>query len=454
MALNDTLGTTPPMLLRDYGSLSPQQQKTVTTETLPAAREQVSELGKQEAAQTIAAGREFEQKTADTMRRMAQQGRRDIEQAYGEMREPEAFVAPRRSPEELASTAFGDLILGLMVGGIAKASSISQLQAIKGMQDARQKNSQAEYDMAYKSWETAEKQKEAFNKRVLDKLKRVQELMPLDKAAAQSELNLLKPELNEGIAQIKLAKGDLAGAIASVEKAVETDKKNKQKMQELEFQRQTQLAVAREKESGKPKGILKPSAKILEGFIANNILSLDLKGLTKDLQDPELAKHIMDYRAEAFATEELGKIAAQILQPELPEKLRRFLTKVRDIRNNYYLDISGKAVTGGEAMRNYGTVPTPGDTPEVIRDKINGMVGRLDSKISLTRSLYELPDMSSLPIAAGQKTNLQPNENYEEGAAQEIPRIDTQEEYNKLPPGAIYIDAKDGKRYRKPKEQR
>lgn len=420
MALNETLRTTPPMLLRDYGSLTPAEQKTVMTETLPQARKQSRELQEQEAMQTIEQTKRMETARADELRRQGRVGQQQIEQAFGELREPEPFVAPTRSPEELASTAFGDLIASLMVGGIAKASAISQLEAIKGMQEARAKNDQLAVDAAYKNWEIAEKQKEAFNKRVLDKLNRIRELMPYEKDAAMAEINLLKPELSGGIAQMKLVRGDIDGAIKAVEAQKATIDKQKQEMAKLEYQRQTQLLVAQEKEKGisareaaKPKGILKPSAKILEGYIANNILSLDLKGLAQDLQDPELAKQIVDNRAEAFATEEMGKLVAQVLQPELPEKLRRFLTKVRDIRNNYYLDISGKAVTGGEAMRNYGTVPTPGDTPDVIRDKIAGMSSRLDKKINVTRTLYELPDVSNLGVAAGQKTDLVPGQDYE-----------------------------------------
>lgn len=452
MALNETLQTTPPMLLRDYGSLNPTEQRAIRDVTLPAARERVGGLAREEASKTIAAARLAEQTKATELRGMATQGQKQIEQAYGEMREPEPFVAPRRSPEELASTAFGDLIASLMVGGIAKASAISQLQAIKGMQDARVKNDQIAVDNAYRDWEMAEKQKGEFNKRIMDKLKKIQELMPYNKDAAMAEINLLKPELNEGIAQLKLTRGDLQGAIDAVEKQQVVIDKRKAEMDKLRYQRETDLLKEQERAKNKPTGgTLKPSAKILEGYIANNILALDLDGLANDLKDPELAKAIMDYRAEAFATEELGKIAAQILQPELPEKLRRFLTKVRDIRNNYYLDISGKAVTGGEAMRNYGTVPTPGDTPDVIRDKIGGMSGRLKAKIKTTQSLYALPDLNQLPVAPGARTSLVPGQNYEtESGAETVYRPQTEEEFNKLPSRALYIDPDDGKKYRKP----
>ena len=104
----------------------------------------------------------------------------------------------------------------------------------------------------------------------------------------------------------------------------------------------------------------------------------------------------------------------------MPAELRQFLTKVRDIRNNYYLDISGKAVTGGEALRNYGTVPQPADTPEVILDKINGMKGRIDKKIQINQYLFKLPPIPSDLVLAGTKTSLVPNQNYEQANEEEI----------------------------------
>jgi hypothetical protein len=157
---------------------------------------------------------------------------------------------------------------------------------------------------------------------------------------------------------------------------------------------------------------------------------------------------VQDYRAQAFAEEEFGKTIAQLLKTEIPSKLRTFLTKIRDVRNNYYLDISGKAVTGGEAMRNYGTVPQPGDPPEVIRDKVGGMSGRVGDKISLYTQIYNLPEIQA---KEGQKTGLVPGQNYQlPTEAETVYRPQTDDDFNKLPSGAIYIDPDDGKKYRKP----
>ena len=115
------------------------------------------------------------------------------------------------------------------------------------------------------------------------------------------------------------------------------------------------------------------------------------------------------YRAEAFATEE-SKVLNQLITSDIPDKLQKFLVKVRDIRNNYYLDMSGKAVTGGEALRNYGTVPQPGDGQREMLNKIEGMERRVDQKIKQSQQLFGFLDIGSV---AGTKTNLQANQVYE-----------------------------------------
>jgi len=99
----------------------------------------------------------------------------------------------------------------------------------------------------------------------------------------------------------------------------------------------------------------------------------------------------------------------QLLSSEIPPELLQFLTKVRDIRNNYYLNISGKAVTGGEALRSYGAVPQPGDDAQGMLNKVGGMAKRIDDSIQLKRQLYGLPEIN---LRDGARTNLAPGQDY------------------------------------------
>jgi hypothetical protein len=102
-----------------------------------------------------------------------------------------------------------------------------------------------------------------------------------------------------------------------------------------------------------------------------------------------------------------------LLAQDIPADLQKFLTKVRDMRNNYYLNISGKAVTGGEALRNYGVVPQPGDTADRMINKLDGMSSRINQNIMLKQQLFGLPE---LDLKAGMKLNLKPNDDYSVGS--------------------------------------
>lgn len=155
---------------------------------------------------------------------------------------------------------------------------------------------------------------------------------------------------------------------------------------------------------------LKPGAKVTEGYVADNQLKTDIEDILKDLKtNPSLVNDLKKYRVEAFFTEE-GKVLNQLVSQDIPPNLRQFLTKVRDLRNNYYLNISGKAVTGGEALRSYGTVPQPGDDAAQMIDKLGGMSKRVSQAISIKQQIY--PSLPSLNLNAGGGTLLVPNEDY------------------------------------------
>ena len=132
------------------------------------------------------------------------------------------------------------------------------------------------------------------------------------------------------------------------------------------------------------------------------------QALRENLKNPKLNQLLKQYRIEAFFSEK-GDYLNQLLSSEIPPELLQFLTKVRDIRNNYYLNISGKAVTGGEALRSYGAVPQPGDDAQGMLNKVGGMAKRIDDSIQLKRQLYGLPEIN---LREGMRTNLAPGQDY------------------------------------------
>lgn len=356
-----------------------------------------------------------------------------------------AFVPSKNNAQDIATMFSLVGLIGMTIGGGGKISAYNAMGAMNGMLEGYQKGRVDLY----------KKEKDVFDKNIKLMQNKVSILQSeLQEAAQTFKTNR---ELGEQQAEIAFAKADAPileamvkkqGIMRTLENVNATAKdmqtlvglKNQQEeraykmaIDERNFQeqlrarkvqediRREQMALRRDLKNTQG---LKPPAKVQETYIADNQLRTDLAELKNKLQDPKLIAQLKQYRVESFLSEEGGKAISQVMQSNIPAELRSFLTQVRDMRNNYYLTISGKAVTGGEALRNYGVVPQPGDTQEMMLDKIGGMERRVDQKINAYQGLYSLPDIRNR-FQPGMPTILDPNENYAISAS-ETPAVPTQ----------------------------
>jgi hypothetical protein len=356
-----------------------------------------------------------------------------------------AFVPSKDNAQDIATMFSLVGLIGMAIGGGGKISAYNAMGAMNGMLEGYQKG---RIDL-YK------KEKDVFEKNI----KLMQNKVTILQSELQEAAQTFKTnrELGEQKAEIAFAKADSPileamarkqGIMRTLENVNATAKdmqtlvglKNQQEersykmavdernfqeqvraRKEQEAMRREQMALRRDLKNNQG---LKPPAKIQETYVADNQLRTDLAELKNKLQDPKLVSQLKQYRVESFLSEEGGKAISQVMQSSIPPELRSFLTQVRDMRNNYYLTISGKAVTGGEALRNYGVVPQPGDTQEMMLDKIGGMERRVDQKINAYQGLYNLPDIRNR-FQPGMPTMLNPGENYSIGAS-ETPAVPTQ----------------------------
>jgi hypothetical protein len=349
-----------------------------------------------------------------------------------------AFVPSKDNAQDIATMFSLVGLIGMAIGGGGKISAYNAMGAMNGMLEGYQKGRVDLY----------KKEKDVFDKNIKLMQNKVSILQSeLQEAAQTFKTNR---ELGEQQAEIAFAKADAPileamvkkqGIVRTLENVNATAKdmqtlvglKNQQEersykmaIDERNFQeqlrarkvqediRREQMALRRDLKNTQG---LKPPAKVQETYIADNQLRTDLAELKNKLQDPKLIAQLKQYRVESFLSEEGGKAISQVMQSNIPAELRSFLTQVRDMRNNYYLTISGKAVTGGEALRNYGVVPQPGDTQEMMLDKIGGMERRVDQKINAYQGLYSLPDIRNR-FQPGMPTMLDPNQNYAVSASE------------------------------------
>lgn len=341
--------------------------------------------------------------------------------SFGEVK----FQPTQDNIQDIAGLFSAVGIIGAMIGGGGRNSAMNALSSMTGMLDGWKKGRADLFKQEKVKFDAELNRIKLEKDTLIQKLSMIEKEYSRNKDKAEQDFQVVLAEYNSPILKKMANLGGLKRTVEyanntlgkSVDKAVELS--NSMTLQNSKFEQEKQLESIRQKnrlkvEEIKSKsktgpGLLKPSAKAAEGYQSVNILKADLQDIKKDLNDPELAKMLNQYRAEAFATEE-SKVLNQLITSDIPDKLQKFLVKVRDIRNNYYLDMSGKAVTGGEALRNYGTVPQPGDDQKTMLNKIEGMERRVEQKIKQSQQLFGFPDIGSV---AGTKTNLQANQVYE-----------------------------------------
>lgn len=363
-----------------------------------------------------------------------------------------AFVPTQDNAQDMAGLFSLINVIGMVVGGGGKHNAQLAMNAMNGMLEGYQKGRgdlyKRERETFDKNFKTMIQKHKEFREDMEDAIR----LAATDKRAGVAAAEEAAVKAGSDIVKAQIRKGDLVGAYnnlketeKSANKALEMYNTNiNAERQEMAAERRHRENLAQRERIQKEQnalreklakisadakgkgGSLKPPAKITEGYIADTVLRADVDALRKDLENPKLQEQIKQYRAEAFLTEE-SKILNQLLTSDIPPELQQFLTKVRDIRNNYYLNISGKAVTGGEALRNYGTVPQPGDEPSVMLNKLTGMSDRINDSIALKQQLFGLPPLNLRP---GTKTNVKPGEDYAIGS-----------QAGKYEVGKVYTDA-------------
>ena len=400
----------------------------------------VKEKQKVETARDIAKG-EFE---------LAEQQAKDIaapelraERTELRRRIPEAFVPSQDNATDMATLFSLIGVIGFAVGAGGKGNAQAAMAAMNGMATGYQQGRMDVYAREKDIFESNVKALKTRIDSINDELDDIVQTAAVNYDKGLAKLKMLATQKDaDFISQY----ADKAGLPKTIELLKTLQKRSemvvdrlekeqaradeRERDRQLRFEHQEQMQEDRqrhermmrawlfdqqkqrdaEKQEGKVG--LKPGDKKTEGYVADNQLLADVIFMKQQLQDPELQQLVKQYRVEGFLSEEAGKAVSQLLSTEMPPKLRKFLTSVRDVRNNYYLTISGKAVTGGEALRNYGTVPQPGDAPEVMIDKMDALARRVDHKINTTRRLYPvLPELRDV-VQPLQPTNLRPNEDY------------------------------------------
>ena len=119
---------------------------------------------------------------------------RGLEQPYQE------FKAPEYTALDYAKGAAKRALVGVLLGGIAKTSALTQLKAIKAMQDAEKEGRTQDFEAARLSFDEAEKKRVDFNQRLQTELSDFQQLLGKDTAAARLKAKMMTAQMMDGLA--------------------------------------------------------------------------------------------------------------------------------------------------------------------------------------------------------------------------------------------------------------
>lgn len=453
-ALDSALATQMPALPLTSGVMGkatgPKQQQITAGEMYPAMQERRGEELKlrQSIADTEAqlAGKEQEQKIAGLEEKRSLQEtqatelrnlpeRTNLNLARQELNNA-AFVPTKETAQDIATIFSLTGIIGMAIGGGAKDNAYAAMAGMNGMLEGYKRGRADIYKRERESFDKNLKALQLKVQTLQQELTEAIQLKQQDFKAGETAIEIALAKSGSDLLDLKRKKnGDMAALETVVQTGKDVDSLVKmsndqfkqaedRKFKERELAQQERLRMAQLAQTKalaelkNTTGGLKMPAKLQEAYIADNQLRVDIASLKNQLRDAELVQQIKQYGVESFMSEEGGKAISQVMQRQMPDKLAKFLTEVRDMRNNYYLTISGKAVTGGEALRNYGVVPQPGDSQQQMLNKLDGMERRVGQKINAIRGMYNAPDISGT-MSPGTPTMVNPNESYAVSASEQ-----------------------------------
>jgi hypothetical protein len=364
MALENTLG------INLSGIKTPEQAFAKTAELVPKKAEAAGEELKAQTAMEnelvgakAKAAEEVYQGLSEKKKELTQ---KELEFPYPEFHPTEDNVGSLAGLFSLVAT------MGMALGSSGKLSGLNAMNAMGGM---------------LKGWQSGRKDLFEKEKKIYDEnMARIKEirndlrkdfddyykLAPYQKEAAALKLEeIIRKAGSDSIIAAKVKRMDIEGAI-EILNGVEKMLAHKE---DMSLKRQQHQAG------------LKPGQTTQQHYLDTKMLRDDMTMLQDKLKDKELRKKLDEYRAQNWFGEQSTAID-QILQEKIPADVREFATLVKVIRNKTYLDMSGKAVTGSEALRNFGAVIQPSDSAAGMDTKLKIGIERADRNMNSMQEYY------------------------------------------------------------------
>jgi hypothetical protein len=195
------------------------------------------------------------------------------------------------------------------------------------------------------------------------------------------------------------AKKITALASASLQSKIANDKlKMEEDARRTRREERQVLALEAKARNGDGGGETKITAEVEKRLSTAEIGLKNSNRIESILSKPEAAKALDNsqfLRSLLETPKELGSVEKYIksnIYQKLPKESQDLVTLIVKMRNDYYRQTSGQAVTGGEAARNFFAVVQPSDDTATILRKIKGQKTDYIDSLSAGVDDYKMPE--------------------------------------------------------------
>jgi hypothetical protein len=304
------------------------------------------------------------------------------------IRPAEDFVPTRENAGDLTAL-FGLLaVTTFMSGGNGKYSGMASLNNLSGAMDGYRKGKKDLFAQELKNWEKNFQATKDWNDRQYADYKTALDTYIKNPALGMAMFKEAGAKEPDGLVNALINRGEIRKVVETAAQRVKQLGQAEQRLNEIEMK-------ALLKGKAEPKGA-RVTAEVDKGLREAEFGLTMFNQIETKLSDPKVAKALDNSRFLRSLLEtpkELTPVERYVrttFYQQLPKEAQELVTLLASVRNSYYRQISGQAVTGGEAARNFFAVIQPSDNTTEIANKIRVSKPRYADTLLSAVDDYEL----------------------------------------------------------------
>lgn len=317
--------------------------------------------------QTEATKRLFE-----TEREIAQKEQPFLQEALTSMKDrlrpAEDFVPTRENVGDLTAL-FGLLaVTTFMSGGNGKYSGMASLNNLSGAMDGYRRGKKDLFAQELKNWEKNFQVTKDWNDRQYADYKMALDTYIKNPALGMAMFKEAGAKEPDGLVNALINRGEIRKVVETAAQRVKQLGQAEQRLNEIEMK-------ALLKGKAEPKGT-RVTAEVDKSLREAEFGLTMFNQIEQKLSDPKIVaaldksrflRSLLETPKEATSLE---KYFRTTVYQQLPREAQELVTLLANVRNAYYRQTSGQAVTGGEAARNFFAVVQPTDNASELLNKI------------------------------------------------------------------------------------